>query len=175
MTESLSPTPDASTSTSSASLPADDPRQEALAAEHAAVWTYAVLAARTSRSADAALLHRFKANYDAHEIARDTLLAALADVEGGPVVASPAYPLPARLSTPATLKAAAADVEKHCNEVYAWVVSRTTGAQRAAAITGLNRGAVRELGLRGTPEMFPGAEELADRVGLDTGPLEGSA
>ena len=152
-----------------------DARQEALAAEHGAVWTYAVLAARTSRSANPALLRRLTAHYDAHEVARDGLLRDLATQPGGAVLASPSYPLPARLDTPAALQAAAADVERHCNEVYAWLVSQTTGAERAYAITALEKGAVRELALRGTPEMFPGATELADRVGLDTGPHEDSA
>jgi hypothetical protein len=148
----------------------EDPRQEALAAEHAAVWTYAALAARTSRSANPGLLKRLEASYDAHEIARDRLLSALADQPDGPAIASPSYPLPTRLTTPAALRAAAADVETHCNEVYAWLVSRTAGVERANAMTALEMGAVRELALRGTPEMFPGATELADRIGLDTGP-----
>ncbi|MFT4265223.1 MAG: DUF4439 domain-containing protein, partial [Nocardioides sp.] len=101
---------------------------------------------------------------------RDALLAALAEDGTEPAVASPSYPLPARLARPAQLKAAAADVETRTNEVYAWVVSQTSATTRADAVEALEKGAIRELGLRGTPEMFPGATELADRAGLDTGP-----
>ncbi|UDY22575.1 DUF4439 domain-containing protein [Nocardioides sp. Kera G14] len=148
----------------------DDPRNEALAAEHAAVWSYGVLAARTSSSANPALVALFTRAYRAHVGARDALLVALSKEKVAPAIASPSYPLPARLDSPAALKAAAAAVEAHCCEVYAWLVSRSTGATRIAAITALEMGAVRELGLRGTPETFPGAAELADRIGLDTGP-----
>ncbi|MFT4265364.1 MAG: DUF4439 domain-containing protein, partial [Nocardioides sp.] len=67
---------------------AEDARNEALAAEHAAVWTYGVLAARTSRSRSPALLTLLNRNFKAHVRARDALLAALAEDGTEPAVAS---------------------------------------------------------------------------------------
>ena len=46
---------------------------------------------------------------------------------------------------------------------YAALVGATTGERRAAAVELLNQAAARELSFRGTPEIFPGTDEYADR------------
>jgi hypothetical protein len=43
------------------------------------------------------------------------------------------------------------------------MVGSTTGALRGEAVDLLNDAAARELSFRGTPEIFPGADEYADR------------
>ena len=48
-------------------------------------------------------------------------------------------------------------------ETYAWLVANTVGGQRRWAIDALTDAAVRELSYRGSPEIFPGAGEYADR------------
>ena len=47
--------------------------------------------------------------------------------------------------------------------MYADLVANTYGDQRQWAIVALTDTAIRELGLRGSPETFPGMPELADR------------
>ena len=74
-------------SASSASVAA---LQGALAAEHAAVYGYGVVGAMLagSEQADA------RADWTAHQVARDTLAAMLTKLGATPVAASPAYGLP---------------------------------------------------------------------------------
>ncbi len=136
--------------------------QTALAAEHAAVWVYGALGGRTSRSATPELAAAVTAAYDAHRARRDRLSAALVDLDADPVAAEPAYELP-RLGDPDQVTRAALEVERACARTYAYVVASTVSEQRRSAIGALNEAAVRELVFRGTPEMFPGRDEYADR------------
>ncbi len=46
---------------------------------------------------------------------------------------------------------------------YAALVGGTTGERRSAAVDLLNVSAARELSFRGTPEIFPGADEYTGR------------
>jgi len=64
--------------------------QGALAAEHAAVYGYGVVGAMLAGQelADA------RADWNAHQVARDALEAVLIKLGATPVVASPAYALP---------------------------------------------------------------------------------
>ena len=80
-----------------------------------------------------------------------------------PVAGATAYEVPAGLETADGVASAALALERACAEVYAAAVASTTAERRAWAVSALNDAAVRELGLRGTPEMFPGAGEYADR------------
>ncbi len=79
------------------------------------------------------------------------------------MAAEPAYALPTGLDTPKQVTRAALDVERACTETYAWLVGQTSGADRRWAIGALTDSAVRELAFRGSPEIFPGAGEHADR------------
>jgi hypothetical protein len=58
---------------------------------------------------------------------------------------------------------AALELERTCAEHYAWLVGGTTGGRRRWAVQALTNAAVRELTFRGSPEIFPGAGEYADR------------
>ncbi len=80
-----------------------------------------------------------------------------------PVAAEPAYELPDRLDTPEDVTRAALDLERRCEATYAWLVEQTSGADRRLAITSLRNAAVRALAFRGSPEIFPGVAEYADR------------
>lgn len=136
--------------------------QLALAAEHAAVHVYGALGGRTSRSATPALAESVSTAYDAHRARRDLLTAAVLDLDTEPVAAEPAYELP-RLGSADQVARAALEVERACARTYAYLVASTVGEQRRSAIGALNEAAVRELVFRGTPEMFPGRDEYADR------------
>ena len=140
-----------------------DVLQEVLANEHAAVYLHGVYGARTSQSAQPDLYLALRAAYDAHRGRRDELAGQLAAEGVTPVAGATAYEVPDGLETADGVTAAALDLERACAEVYAGAVASTTAERRAWAVAALNDAAVRELGLRGTPEMFPGAGEYADR------------
>ena len=141
-----------------------------LAAEHAAVYLYGVLGARTSQSAAPALSEVLRETWAEHRDRRDDLLGRVAAAGGEPVPPAAAYAVPSAplvpggsLETPAGVTAVAAHVEAGCATTYAAAVGTAAGDVRRLAIGWLSGSAVRELAFRGTPEMFPGAGEHADR------------
>ena len=137
--------------------------QRALAAEHAALHVCGSLGARTSVSATPQLFAELTTAYTAHRSRRDQLVTRLRGRGADPVAAEPAYALPESTGTPSQVTRAALAVERSCTETYAWVVGQTSGADRRWAIGALTSSAVRELAFRGSPEIFPGADEYADR------------
>jgi hypothetical protein len=137
--------------------------QRTLAAEHAAVHVYGVLGAQTSRSATPALFAAVSAAYAEHRARRDLLTREVTDLGATPVAAAAAYALPERLGTPDAVNRAARGLEEGCAETYAFLVANSVGARRRWAVEALTNAAVRGLVFRGTPEMFPGADEYADR------------
>ncbi|QBR94124.1 DUF4439 domain-containing protein [Nocardioides euryhalodurans] len=137
--------------------------QRALAAEHAALHVYGALGARTSASATPTLFADLTAGYTLHRSRRDQLTALVRDEGADPAAAAATYELPEPLDTPDQVTRAALAVEQSCTETYAWLVGQTSGASRRWAIAALTNSAVRELTYRGSPEIFPGAGEFADR------------
>ena len=138
--------------------------QTTLEAEHAAVYVYGLLGSRTSQAAEPELYAALRAAYEAHRERRDTLIGEIAALDAVPDAgrrgvhrADGARHAP----TPAT--AAALELERACARTYAALVGSTTGARRGEAIDLLNDAAARELSFRGTPEIFPGTDEYADR------------
>jgi hypothetical protein len=140
-----------------------DALQTTLRAEHAAVYVFGLLGSRSSQAAEAPLYVALRAAYEAHRERRDTLISEIATLGGTPAPAAPAYTPPAGLDAPDGRYAAALALEGGCASTYAALVAATTGARRLEAIGYLNDAAVRELSFRGTPEIFPGADEYADR------------
>ena len=137
--------------------------QTALAGEHAVDPHRRVLGGQTSRSATPSLFREVTAGYAAHRGRRDQLVRSLRDLDAEPVAAEVAYALPNPVSNPRQVGLAALVTEQRCAATYADTVARTTGRRREFAIAALTEAAVRQLGLRGSPETFPGAGELADR------------
>lgn len=136
--------------------------QATLAAEHAAVYVFSLLGARTSQSGEAALYTALRSAYETHRDRRDLLIGVLAAAGESPVGAAPAYEAPLGMDSESGRYAAALALESGCAAQYATLVGSST-ATRAEAIGFLCDAAVRELSLWGTPEMFPGADDLADR------------
>ncbi|HEX2175668.1 MAG TPA: ferritin-like domain-containing protein [Nocardioidaceae bacterium] len=125
-----------------------DALQSALAAEHAAVYAYGVVGGvlgATSAPANAA--------YAAHRGRRDQLMAMIG---GEAVAAEPAYELPFAVPGPGRAQQLGVRVEQRCAEVYADVVSRTSGPPRVFAARALADCAVRGLDWGGDFEAFPG-------------------
>ena len=137
--------------------------QTALAAEHAALHVYGVLGAQTSRSATPALYAQVTDAYAAHRARRDELARLVRDEGGTPVAAEPTYEVPAPLGSATRVTEAALVLERSCAETYAWLVANTAGPRRRWAVQALTNTAVRVLTFRGSPEIFPGAGEYADR------------
>jgi hypothetical protein len=137
--------------------------QTTLAAEHAAVYVYGLLGSRTSQSAERELYVALRAGYEAHRGRRDMLIGRIAALSAVPEPAAPADTSPAGLDTTEGRYQAALALERACASTYAALVGATAGERRLEAIALLNDAAARELSFRGIPEIFPGADEYADR------------
>ncbi len=137
--------------------------QTTLAAEHAAVYVLGALGGRTSQSADPELFEAISAAFAAHRVRRDDLTTAISELDAEPVAAKAAYDVPSGLERAERIARVARETEQACATTYSWLVANTVDEMRRWAIKALNETAVRVLTLRGTPEMFPGAGEYADR------------
>jgi hypothetical protein len=134
--------------------------QSTLAAEHAAVYVYGVVGGRVSVSAQAVLAERVREAYVLHRDRRDRLIAMVRAAGEEPVVAEVSYELPNPATTPAQLSRVALEIEESAAAVYADMVGSTSGANRQWALDALTDASVRLLGFGGSPEAFPGVEEL---------------
>lgn len=136
-----------------------DALQTALAAEHAAVWLYGLLGARTSVSEQPALADALRQAYAVHRTRRDGWTALLRDDGVEPVAAAPSYVAPdlATGDPVAAVRAAAVDAETAAAETYAFLVGSTTGERRRTAVAALRDAAVRLVALGGAPTTTPGA------------------
>ncbi|GEP36994.1 hypothetical protein NPS01_06570 [Nocardioides psychrotolerans] len=137
--------------------------QTTLAAEHAVVYVLGVLGGQTSQSANPALFTSLSETYATHRGRRDHLTRVLTDLGATPVPSEPAYDVPSDVGTPGAVTRQALALERSCASTYAFLVGSTTDELRAWAVRALQMTAVRELVFRGTPEMFPGKDEQADR------------
>lgn len=137
--------------------------QQALAAEHAAVYVDAALGGVTSQATSPALYAALTQAYESHRRQRDALVARLQQVGEGPVAAEAVYQLPADLSTPDRVRAAALAIERACTATYASAVAGSAGEIRADSVQALRDSALQELQFGGEPEAFPGLAELDDR------------
>lgn len=137
--------------------------QATLAAEHAAVWTFGSLGARTSRSASPQLYERLRECHLLHRNRRDHLTRVIRDLGGTPAAAAPAYALSNPAVTIEEVTSAALAAEGAAAASYADLVTHTSGEQRAWAVSALTNAAVRKLAFQGSPEIFPGVGELTDR------------
>jgi len=137
-----------------------DALQATLADEHAALYTYGVLGARTSQAASPALYETLTAGYRRHRTRRDELQLMVRDAGGDPVAAEAAYDLDGSLLRPAQLERAAADLEAASVEQLVALVAQSTGPVREWALTEATWSAVQRLTLGSEPETWPGAPEL---------------
>jgi Domain of unknown function (DUF4439) len=137
--------------------------QTTLEAEHAAVYVYGLLGSRTSQAAEPDLYDALRAAYEAHRERRDVLIGEITTLDAVPSPAAAAYTPPMGLDTADARYRSALELERACARTYAALVGSTTGDRRAEAIDLLNDAAARELSFRGTPEIFPGTDDYADR------------
>ncbi|MEU0408677.1 ferritin-like domain-containing protein [Streptomyces griseorubiginosus] len=132
--------------------------QQALSAEHAAVYGYGVVGGRIGEARRAEAM----AAYDSHRARRDALARAVRGMGGTPVAAAAAYALPFPVPDSAAAVRLAAVLEDRVAGVYADVVRATEGERRGTAAGALREAAVRAVRWRGESVAFPG---LAERAG----------
>jgi hypothetical protein len=137
-----------------------DALQAALADEHAALYTYGVLGARTSQAATPGLYDALAAGYRRHRSRRDQLRLLVREVGGEPVPAAAAYALDGPLLRAPQLEHAALELETSSVETLTALVAQSTGDVREWALTEATWSAVWRLQLGGTAEVWPGAPEL---------------
>lgn len=138
----------------------ETPLNATLAAEHAALYVYAALGARTSESTQPALFAVISAAYDEHRRRRDDLEQRVRAAGGAPAAAAPAYALPP-MADAAAVTRSALRVEQACASAYAAQVAATVAADRRWAIEALAAAATTRMRLGGRPVAFPGLAELA--------------
>jgi hypothetical protein len=132
--------------------------QKTLAAEHAAVHLYGVLGGQASKSQQPALFRQLDEAYDAHRASRDELTVLINAKGKDPVAAKVDYAVPGPTSTTAQILAVARTIERRVTLTYGELVENTSGADRRWAITALDAGAIRELGVGIAPSSFPGLD-----------------
>jgi hypothetical protein len=136
--------------------------QAALAAEHAAVYGYGVVGALLAGTVQANTgkantgQAQARADYAAHQVARDTLEAMLAKLGAIPVAASPAYQLPFAVTSAASAKRLAAALEEGVTRAYLGVVAVNDPALRTFGATAMQVSANRAVTWRGSTVAFPG-------------------
>ena len=138
------------------STAAVDGLQQALAAEHAALYVFGALGGRASALPEPALHAALTLAYDAHLQRRDVLRTLVSGAGATPVAAEPAYLLPSPLDTRRQIVAEALSVEQRCVTTYAALVAVTTGQQRRFAVDALTATALDEATFGGSPQALPG-------------------
>ena len=137
-----------------------DALQATLADEHAAVYTYGVLGARTSQSATPTLYDALTSGYRRHRARRDQLQVLVEEAGGEPVAAAAAYELDGRLLRAPQVEAAARELEVASVEMLTALVAQSSGTVREWALTEATWSAAWQLELGGEPQTWPGAPEL---------------
>jgi len=126
--------------------------QRALAAEHAAVYGYGVVGAMLSGAEQTAA----RADWIAHQEARDKLETMLGKLGATPVGASPAYQLPFAVTDAATARKLAVTLEDGVTQAYLAVVAVPDGTLRSFGALAMQPPAGRAAAWRGSTIAFPG-------------------
>jgi Domain of unknown function (DUF4439) len=126
--------------------------QTALAAEHTAVYGYAVAGSHLTGSRRQAATR----DWIAHQAARDTLTAMVAALGAQPVAASATYRLPFAVRGTQTAVALLVLLEDGLATAYLGMVALTSDRLRLFGARGVQTAALRATGWRGTSLAFPG-------------------
>ena len=137
-----------------------DALQTTLADEHAALYVYGVLGARTSQAAAPVLYDALTTAYRRHRSRRDQLRTLVAEAGGEPVAAAAAYDVDLPVQGVERIRAAALAIEVDGTERLLSLVAQSSGAVRAWALTEAIWSATWQLELGGEPAAWPGAPEL---------------
>lgn len=130
----------------------------ALAAQHAAVYAYAMVGAQGGASS----LPQARRRLQDHAVRRDVLAARLSAAGQRPVPAEPAYAMPFPVRSPTAARALAAHVEGALAAVYADLVAAAAPGRRVEAARWLAENAVAAVRWGGRPVPFPGLPERGE-------------
>ncbi|MER5424145.1 ferritin-like domain-containing protein [Streptosporangium roseum] len=133
-------------------MSADQGLDTALAAEHAAVYAYGVIGARSTGNLRAVATDAF----DAHRAHRDRLRTLIISRGGTPVEPNASYELPVTPSTSAQAVELAVLVERGVTSAYLELTASGDPALRKMAALAMQECVVRAYGLRPEIEAFPG-------------------
>lgn len=135
-----------------------DKLRKALAAEHAAVFAYGLLGARTS----GALRDRITDAYDAHRADRDQLRVLITSRGARPSEAAASYALPFFPSNATLAARLAARLEDGVTAAYLELAAAQEAALRKYAALAMQEAATRAYTFRRTPPpAFPGMPQAA--------------
>ncbi len=126
--------------------------QAALAAEHEAVYGYGIVGSMLSGTSQSDA----RADWAAHQVARDTLEAMLVKLHATPVAASPAYQLPFPVTNAKSAVNLAATLEDGVTRAYLGLVAVTSPTLRSFAAQSMQTAANRALAWSGATKAFPG-------------------
>lgn len=137
--------------------PTIDALQPCLAAEHAAVFGYALLGGVLSAGvSEAPPALASVSSYDVHRDRRDALVGLIHAGGGQPVAPEAAYDTPFPVAGLPTARRLAQYLESHCATVYARAVAATIGEPRRFVSETLIDCAVRGARWGAAPSAFPG-------------------
>ncbi|MCX4687974.1 ferritin-like domain-containing protein [Kitasatospora purpeofusca] len=153
---STSASPSASTTASASAAGTAAPFQDALGAEHAAVYGYGVVGARVT---DDGQRTAARTSLAAHQARRDAWQRLLTGAGATPGPAAAGYQLPFPVTDAASAGRLAAHLETRLATVYADLVAAVPTAQRPLAADALRESALRARQWGAAPTAFPG---LAD-------------
>lgn len=114
--------------------------QNALAAEHAALWAYSLAVAFLPQAS----LRQARADTEAHRVLRGAIEQTLAELGARPVSAQPAYAIPRPVTDGPSAAALAVVAETDALAAWRSVLERTTYRElRTAALDALTQGTLR--------------------------------
>nr|BEK68405.1 hypothetical protein KPHV_56320 [Kitasatospora purpeofusca] len=160
---SASASPSASATTSAAGPAA--PFQDALGAEHAAVYGYGVVGARLT---DDGQRTAARTSLAAHQARRDAWQRLLAGAGATPDPAAAGYQLPFPVGDAASAGRLAAHLETRLTTVYADLVAAVPTPQRPLAADALRESALRARQWGAAPTAFPGLADTPAATGTPT-------
>ncbi|WP_371780044.1 ferritin-like domain-containing protein [Streptosporangium subroseum] len=143
----------------------------ALAAEHAAVYAYGIIGARTTGN----LRVIATAAFNAHRARRDRLRTLIISGGGTPAEPTATYDLPVIPSTPAQAVELAVLVEEGVTTAYLELTASTDAAVRQMSALAMQECATRSYGLRPEIAAFPGMPPAPKPVLPATAPSSSAA
>jgi hypothetical protein len=141
---------------------------KALSAEHAAVYAYGVVGAKTAGP----LRRRATAGFDAHRARRDQLRSLISRLGGAPAEPGPIYHLPFEVTTARDAVRLAVLIEERVTAVYLELAADPDTTLRRLAAQAMQECATRAYGWRPTIAAFPGmpVERIAGSPPVKTDP-----
>ncbi len=133
-----------------------DALQDALAAEHAALFVVGYLGAQTSASAQPELFDDLTTSYTAHRTLRDDLAERVRELDAEPVAAATAYDIEDVGGDATRIRRRALALERACTATYGFLVASSPSAERGSAVDALVESALREVTFGGRPRLLPG-------------------